>query len=116
MFGTPVPDPLEIFRERAHQLQETYGRIDVPWKQVNRLVRGNLQLGMGGGPDLLRCIYGEWNGQYLSAIAGDCYVLLVTWEPDGSVRSRSIHQYGSATENPTIPVTMTRQVFSQTAR
>lgn len=103
MFGTPVPDPLEIFRERAHQLQETYGRIDVPWKQVNRLVRGNLQLGMGGGPDLLRCIYGEWNGQYLSAIAGDCYVLLVTWEPDGSVRSRSIHQYGSATENPDHP-------------
>jgi len=30
-------------------------------------------------------------------------VLLVTWEPDGSVRSRSIHQYGSATENPDHP-------------
>ena len=28
--------------------------------------------------------------------AGDCYVLLVEWGEDG-VRSRSIHQYGSAT-------------------
>ncbi len=103
MLGKQVPDPIEIFKERAHQLQDTYGRVDVRWDQVNRLVRGELNLGLGGGPDQLRCVYGDWNGQYLRAIAGDCYVLLVTWEPDGKVRSKSIHQYGSATENPDHP-------------
>jgi penicillin amidase/acyl-homoserine-lactone acylase len=103
MFGNPVPDPMESFKERARQLHQAYGRVDVPWKQVNRLVRGDLQLGVGGGPDLLRCIYGDWNGQYLSAIAGDCYVLLVTWDANGEVHSRSIHQYGAATENSDHP-------------
>lgn len=103
MFGKPVPDPVEIFKERVQELHDTYGRVDVPWKQVNRLVRGDLQLGVGGGPDLLRCIYGDWNGQYLSAVAGDCYVLMVTWDADGTVRSRSIHQYGSATQRPDHP-------------
>ena len=103
MFGKQVPDIIPIFLERARELHDRYGRIDVPWKEVNRLVRGDLQWGLGGGPDLINCIYGEWNGEYLRAVAGDCYVLLVTWSPDGSVRSRSIHQYGSATSNPGHP-------------
>ena len=103
MFGKPVPDAVPIFLERARQLHDRYGRIDVPWKEINRLVRGDLQLGLGGGPDLVNCIYGDWNGEYLQAVAGDCYVLLVTWNPDGSVLSRSVHQYGSATSNPGHP-------------
>lgn len=103
MFGQPVPDVVALFTERAQQLYEAYGRVDVPWKEVNRLVRGDLQWGLGGGPDQLRAIYGDWNGSYLTAVAGDCYILLVTWDPDGKVRSQSIHQYGSATNNPDHP-------------
>lgn len=103
MFGQPVPDITATFTERARELHEAYGRIDVPWKEVNRLVHGDLQLGVGGGPDLLRAIYGDWNGKYLTAVAGDCYILLVTWDADGNVHSQSIHQYGSATNNPDHP-------------
>lgn len=103
MFGLNVPDLAELFKERAHQLQEVYGRIDVPWKTVNRLVRGDLQIGLGGGPDALNAIYGDWNGEHLKAVAGDCYVLMVTWNPDGTFRSQSIHQYGSATLDPESP-------------
>ncbi len=33
----------------------------------------------------------------LLANTGDSYVLLVSWGPDGTVSSYSIHQYGSAT-------------------
>jgi acyl-homoserine lactone acylase PvdQ len=35
--------------------------------------------------------------------AGDCLVLLATWDKDGNVHSRSIHQYGSATSRPDSP-------------
>ncbi len=103
MFGTEVPDINELFVKRAHELNEVYGRIDVPWQQVNRLVRGDVNIGLGGGPDMLNAIYGNWNGEYLRAVAGDCYVLMVTWLPDGSMHSNAIHQYGSATMNEDSP-------------
>jgi len=41
---------------------------------------------------------GRWRG-----IAGDSYVLLATWDSTGAVRSRSIHQFGSATRDENSP-------------
>jgi penicillin amidase/acyl-homoserine-lactone acylase len=32
---------------------------------------------------------------------GDSFVMLVTWDSEGNVHSRSIHQYGSATLDET---------------
>lgn len=95
-----------LLKSNAEALKQSHGRIDVPWSEVNRLRRGELNLGLGGGPDILHAVYGSRvtngklegleNGQIYGR-AGDCYVLLVTWDKDGKVRSRSIHQYGSAT-------------------
>ncbi len=98
--------PLEALKESLSQaanlLKETYGRLDVPWSEVNRLRRGELDLGVGGGPDVLHAIYGrlEDDGR-LRGVAGDSYVMLVAWDADGTVRSHSIHQYGSATLDET---------------
>ena len=81
------------------QLEEGHGAIDVPWSEVNRLVRGSVDLGVGGGPDILHAVYGgldEETTRYI-ARAGDTYVMLVKWDSEGSVSSRSIHQFGSAT-------------------
>jgi penicillin amidase/acyl-homoserine-lactone acylase len=95
--GRPPPDPLEALREAARSLMDHHGRLEVPWREVNRLRRGELDLGLGGGPDVLRAVYGSGPEQgRLVGKGGDSYVLLVDWGPDG-VRSRSIHQYGSAT-------------------
>jgi penicillin amidase/acyl-homoserine-lactone acylase len=66
-------------------LQEAFGRIDVPWQEVNRLRRGDLDLGL------------------LQGYAGDSYVLLVTWDASGVVSSDSIHQFGSATLDENSP-------------
>jgi acyl-homoserine-lactone acylase len=103
LFGRPAPDLVELFQEKARALQETFGRMDVPWKEVNRLVRGEVNLGMGGGPDVLHAVYGDWKGTHLEGVAGDCYVLMVSWDPDGAVQSRSIHQFGSATLDEASP-------------
>jgi penicillin amidase/acyl-homoserine-lactone acylase len=98
--AVPVPDLLESFEVAARALHAAHGRIAVPWQQVNRLRRGDVDLGLGGGPDVLHAVYGgELVEGTLTGVAGDSYVLLVEWG-DAGVSSRSIHQYGSATRHP----------------
>lgn len=103
MFNRPVPDLFKIFKEKVRLLHSIHGKIDVPWKEINRLVRGKVNLGLGGGPDLLYCVYGEWTGKYLEGRAGDSYVLLVIWDKDGKVHSQALHQFGSATQDENSP-------------
>ncbi|UCD56673.1 MAG: acylase [Candidatus Hydrogenedentota bacterium] len=101
--GREPPDLMATFVDVARKLKEAHGRIDVPWSEVNRLRRGTLDLGLGGGPDILHAVYGgELENGRITGEAGDCYVLLVTWDGNG-VSSRSIHQYGSATLDETSP-------------
>ena len=95
---------VEAYTDAAEWLLEHHGRLDVPWREVNRLQRGELDIGLGGGPDVLHAIYGERaDDGHLHGYAGDSYVMLVTWDADGRVRARSIHQYGSATARPESP-------------
>jgi acyl-homoserine-lactone acylase len=97
-------DLLRSLEDAALGLRRTFGRIDVPWGEVLRLRRGNLDLPLGGGPDVLRAVYSrsEKDGRR-KGIAGDSYVLHVEWAPDGRASSRSIHQFGSATLDPESP-------------
>jgi acyl-homoserine-lactone acylase len=106
----PKPDEIEpaaladAFVATVRTFQEAHGRADVPWAEVNRLQRGDRDLGLGGGPDILHAVVGTMlDDGRLRGRAGDSYVLLVTWDRDGQVRSRSIHQYGSATLDGTSP-------------
>ena len=90
--------------DAAKDLRRAHGRLDVPWAEVNRLRRGNVNLGLGGAPDVLHAVYGRPDGAgRLRGVAGDSYVLLVEWDRDGRVSSRSIHQYGSATKDAGSP-------------
>ncbi|MBN1146193.1 MAG: acylase [Anaerolineales bacterium] len=89
---------LKAFEQAVGYMKEKHGRVDIPWGQVNRLIRGSLDLGLSGGPDVLHAIYGELqeDGRF-KGFQGDCYVLLVHWDAQGKAASFSIHQYGSAT-------------------
>jgi penicillin amidase/acyl-homoserine-lactone acylase len=89
---------LDSLTQAVAVLVEHFGRVDVAWQEVNRLQRGDVDLGLGGAPDVLHAVYGELgeDGRF-HGVAGDSYVMLITWLPDGSVQSQSIHQYGSAT-------------------
>ncbi len=101
--GLEPPDLMETFVDVAHKLKKAHGQIDVPWSTVNRLRRGEVDVGLGGGPNVLHAIYGgELKDGAVAAEAGDSYVLMVTWDESG-VLSRSIHQYGSATLDETSP-------------
>ena len=62
------------------------------------MIRGDNNLGLGGGPDIMHSIYGNLkNNGELEAFAGDSYILFVSWDKNGKVSSKSVHQYGTAT-------------------
>ncbi|MGD8326980.1 MAG: acylase [Sphingomonadales bacterium] len=104
--GEAAPDALEAFRSAVDQLLTHYGRLDVPWGEVNRIIRGKTNVAVDGGPDTLRAIYAgdelDENGQ-LNAQGGDSYIQIVEWDENGQVHSRTIHNYGSATLDETSP-------------
>lgn len=106
LVGTELPAQAlqESYRQALAYLQEQYGRLDPAWSTVNRLNRGTVNLGLGGGPDLPHAVYGlrQENGQ-LYGINGDSYILMVQWSAEGAVSSWSVHQYGSATLDETSP-------------
>ncbi len=94
----------EGFEKAAATLKKNFGRVDVRWDQVNRLIRGNVDLGLGGGPDVLHAVDGDLQKDgRLRGKEGDSYILMVGWDKNGLVHSNSIHQYGSATLDETSP-------------
>lgn len=103
---------LKLLENNARDLKSTHGRIDVPWGEVNRLHRGDLNIPIGGAPDVLHAVYGfrvregkleGFEKGQVYGRAGDSYVLLATWDKDGKLHSRSIHQFGAATMRPKSP-------------
>ncbi len=101
MVGTDVETEvlMESFGEAVAFLMAHHGRLDVPWGEVNRMHRGDVDLALGGAPDILHAVYGDLDDEagVIVGTAGDCYVGMVRWLPDGTVDSYSLHQFGSAT-------------------
>ena len=81
------------------KLKFHYGRFDVPLGDVQLLVRGDLELPLDGGPGNMRAIYTKWEDGKMIAYTGDCFVQIIEWSPEGKVSSKSIHQFGSATND-----------------
>jgi penicillin amidase/acyl-homoserine-lactone acylase len=100
-------DALAALAETAAELEAEFGRIDPEWGQVNRLIRGDVNVPLGGAPDVLRAIYADREGVgkegVLNAFAGDTHIIVADWAADGSGIVDSIHNYGSATLDETSP-------------
>ena len=84
-------------------LNQKFGTIEVSLGKVFRLVRGDTQYPLSGGPGLLRAIYCNKVDGIYQARAGDCSEQAVEWGPDGELSAWSIHQFGSATLDSTSP-------------
>ncbi|GBF58255.1 glutaryl-7-aminocephalosporanic-acid acylase [Candidatus Phycosocius bacilliformis] len=102
--GEPAPPLRPGLDQAITTLKTHFGRLDPTWGEVNRYRRGTLNLPIDGGPDILRAVYGKDHGDgTLTATAGDTFIMFVTWDSQGRLSSRSIHQYGSATLDATSP-------------
>jgi len=103
--GIDAPKALDELVRCTDLLMSTSGRIDPLWGDVNRHVRGDLNIPVAGGPDTLRAIYGmgmEKDG-YLTNVAGDGLYYQVSWDAQGDLKVRGVHQYGAATIDENSP-------------
>ena len=99
----PPPEVRGVFTTCVDDLIAAHGDVEVPWAEVNRLRRGEVNLPLAGGPDTLRAIYGidpDEDGT-LTAVGGDGLVVFAEWDTQGRQLLRTIHQYGSASTRPT---------------
>ena len=96
-----APDIAPVYTACIDRLETAFGRLDPLWSDRNRLIRGDTNIALGGGPDVLRAIYGlaEDNGQ-LKAVAGDGLVVYVSWDKNGRQSAGSVHNFGAASTRP----------------
>ncbi|HEB91299.1 MAG TPA: acylase, partial [Deltaproteobacteria bacterium] len=103
--GLEPPPVRGEFERCVAILREKVGRIDPPWREVNRLVHADFDRAIQGGPDVLRAVYGiglEDEGR-LHDVGGDGLFFFVEWDASGTLRVESIHPFGSATSHPDSP-------------
>jgi acyl-homoserine lactone acylase PvdQ len=81
------------------ETKEKFGKLNVKWGEILRLRRGDTDLALSGGPDILRAIYSKEKDGIRLGSAGDCYFEIVEWDTEGNVSAQSIHQFGSATND-----------------
>ncbi len=97
---------LKALKETAALLKASLGRLDPKWSEVSRVARGGQSWPTNGGPDTLRAVYvaGDlMKDKFRSGRAGDTYVAMADWAPDGTFKIDTIHQYGAATIDPKSP-------------
>ncbi|HVY90057.1 MAG TPA: penicillin acylase family protein [Hyphomonadaceae bacterium] len=97
---------LAALKEEMALLKGAYGRIDPKWSEVSRIERGKQLWPTDGGPDTLRAVYATGDlkkDKYLHGTAGDTFVLIADWAPDGTYKLVDIHQFGSATVDASSP-------------
>jgi len=101
----PEADPMEMLKKTAAELKEKYGRVDPEWGEINRIQRGDVDLPLDGGPDILRAIYADRDGiskdGTMNAFAGDTHIMYADWDEAGKLTLKTIHQYGAATLDET---------------
>lgn len=99
----PQPDPIATARDAARYLTQHFHKLDPAWGDVLRLRRGNVDLPMDGGNDVLRGI--RWAREpdgRLNANFGDGFMMIMDWAPDHTMQVRVIHQWGAShhADNP----------------
>jgi penicillin amidase/acyl-homoserine-lactone acylase len=97
---------LANLKATAEQLKAATGRIDPEWGEVSRVARGEQSWPTDGGPDTLRAVYAAGDltrEKFRKGRAGDTYIVIADWAPDGSYTLDTIHQYGSATMDVSSP-------------
>jgi acyl-homoserine-lactone acylase len=101
--GTEPPTPMDSLQDAIAHLKAHFGRLDPTWGEVNRIVRGDVDMPIQGGPDILRAVYGRKSDEdgRLGAEGGDTYIMFIEWDEEGNVSSESIHQFGSASIDET---------------
>lgn len=98
------PEAREELETAVAHLRKHFGRLDPPLGAMLRLRRGTVDLPLDGGPDVLRAapLWDVDADGRLRVRHGDSFIMFVSWDRDGRVRSRSIVPFG-ASDDPESP-------------
>ena len=94
------------------ELLEKFGQLEVEIGEFQRHIRGDVNIPLGGGPDVLAAMYSleQDDGQY-KGFAGDSYIELVRFGPDG-VEIESVNAYGSSANEGAEHFTTQMELFA----
>ena len=77
---------------------EKYGKTSIPLGEVQRHIRGDVNLPLPGGPDVLAAMYAkEVDHNQYKGIAGESYIALVQFGPNGT-KIETVNAYGASAE------------------
>ena len=94
--GGPPETPEAALASTLAWLKQHHGKIEVPLGDVQRIRHGNVDLPIGGGPDVINAVVADDDGKgHIVGFQGDSYILEVEFGK-GSPQSTSIHQYGAS--------------------
>ncbi|MGB0931614.1 MAG: penicillin acylase family protein [Chitinophagales bacterium] len=81
----------------VEELKADYQKIEVPLGTLQRHIRGEVNIPLGGAPDVLGAMYSKKqdNNQY-KGVAGESYIELVRFSENGGVEIESINTYGTS--------------------
>jgi len=98
--------------QTAKELMMTkYGKTKIPLGDVQRHIRGNVNLALPGGPDVLAAMYAkEIEDNQYKGVAGESYIALAQFSDDGPV-IETIHAYGSSAEDDSPHFTDQMELF-----
>ena len=85
----------------GERLLAHHGRIDVPWREVNFLHRGDRAVALAGAPDTLRAVNSmiDEDSGTLTMLSGDGLHMLAQWAPGADYPDVfAIHQFGASNE------------------
>lgn len=104
---------IEALEQAQQHLLTHFGKVAVPLGDMQRHQRGQVDLPIGGGPDVLAAIHTRpiENGRF-KARAGDSYISLVRFSSDG-VEIESLNAYGSSAKPGSPHYTDQMQPFVQ---
>jgi acyl-homoserine-lactone acylase len=97
--GDALPDAREDLTSAVAFLMAHFGRLDPPLTTLQRVQRGKVDLGVLGGPEVLRAVHSGRDDKAgrLVGRGGDSFIMLVEWDKAGAVKSESVVQFGAAT-------------------
>lgn len=78
-------------------LMKHFGRLDIPLGEYQKLVRGNIQLPVGGIHDVLAAMYSDphENGR-VKAVVGESFIMLVRFPKEGLPLIETVNAYGAS--------------------
>lgn len=84
-------------RDAARHMKKHFGTLRIPLGEVQKHVRGDKILPIGGAPDVLAATISKpYKNGMLKTFVGDSYIVLVDFDPQGKQKIETINAFGAS--------------------